>query len=58
MADFLENDPQTYTQGIAADLVNFGFETSLDILKEKQGLFTPDSLILAPLSSTKEGTKE
>ena len=41
-----------------ADLANFGFETSLEILREKNGMFGDKSLILCPLSSQPEGSLE
>lgn len=41
-----------------ADLVNFGFETSLDTLTSNSHLFSDNSLILCPVSSAPEGSLE
>jgi hypothetical protein len=55
VSDFLEQDSRNSTP---ADLVNFGFETSLDALQAKKRLFAPDALILAPISSDPQGSLE
>jgi hypothetical protein len=40
------------------DLVNFGFETSLEQLQQRRSMFNPEALILAPISSNPEGSLE
>ena len=55
VCDYLENRNASLGP---ADLVNFGFETSIDTLSVSPSLFSENSLILAPLSTTPSGSPE
>lgn len=41
-----------------ADVVNFGFEVSLDLLEAKRHLLNEEALVLAPLSASPGGSLE
>lgn len=57
MNDLLDPS-QTLRMPGKADIVNFGFEVSLDLLRDKAALLNEEALVLAPVSAAPEGSLE